>query len=159
MQSLVPALCAQTIWHGLPAQHCAVLSRGRIVNHNLDGEGVRDGFQLSPRAGSSAGRRFLSKTLWCCGLAVQGREGSGAGGPSSGRRCEQRPLELILIPCSVSCLQSLVGCGPLAPALLGLKQLSLEHDAFPWALLHRAGFAQYRLSKKTQTNKTALFFL
>lgn len=50
------SVCARTIWHGSPARQCGVLSRGKIINHNLDGEGVRDWFYFSSRADSSTGR-------------------------------------------------------------------------------------------------------
>lgn len=50
------SVCARTIWHGSPARQCLVLSRGKIINHNLDGEGVRDWFYLNSRADGSTGR-------------------------------------------------------------------------------------------------------
>lgn len=57
---LVPALCV-CLDHlaQLGARQRVLLSRGKIINHNLDGEGVRDGFYFHFRVDSSTGRQFL----------------------------------------------------------------------------------------------------
>lgn len=52
-------MCARTIWHGSAARQRVLLSRGKIINHNLDGEGARDGFCFHFRADGSTGGQFF----------------------------------------------------------------------------------------------------
>lgn len=50
------------------------------------------------------------------------------------------------VPCCCHAAGAWWCWGALALALLSFRQLSLEHHSFPWALLHFAGFGQYRLA-------------
>lgn len=91
------SVCAQTIWHGSPARQRAVLSRGKIINHNLDGEGVRDRFDFSSRADSSTGsssEKVSRQPLRAAGWTCEGNEARKPDlEPVAGRRQEQSSSE------------------------------------------------------------------
>lgn len=123
-------VCARTIWHGSAARQRVLLSRGKIINHNLDGEGVRDGFYFHfradvPQVGSSSGE-VSEQPLQRCLVGVWGREprgGAGGSGPGG------------------SALQSLTAV--LLQEPLGAQDHLLQHcwapERCPWIKIHFPG--------------------
>lgn len=126
---------ARTIWHGSAARQCVLLSRGKMINHNLDGEGVRDGFYFHFRADSSTGGQFFREGFWAAFCSVarwvceEGRQksrrtrckrGAGSSGPWR------------LSPSLLSCCRSLTvpritffSTAGLQTVVLGSKLISL----------------------------------
>lgn len=132
------SVCARTIWHGSVARQCVLLSKGKIINHNLDGEGVRDGFYFHFRADSSTGRQFFregfsaafcSVAWWVC----EERRPEIPQDQVQGRSWEQRSLAAQLhSPSLLSCCRSLAllritffSTAGLQTVVLGTKFVSL----------------------------------
>lgn len=163
------SVCAQTIWHGSPARQCAVLSRGKIINHNLDGEGVRDWFDFSSRADSSTGsssekvsQQPLRAAGWTCeGTRPETQTRSrwqGGGRSRAPRRLILCSPSLLACPAAVVLQRASPCYGALSLALLGFRQLSLEQNSLPWASLHFAGFGHCRSSIKKKIFLVTVIF-